>query len=220
VPVDARHAFAGGGVYPPPGPGGRLLARIASAFARRAGAAAAWESFLRGATLGPGCLLGPNAHCFNRGPREQISLGAGVVCRGIVRREVFGDGVIVVGARAYLGDDVVISCSDRVEIGEETLLGHGVQVFDNDSHPLDPEAREADWRAIRDGGRRDDDAIGHAPVRIGARAWIGLGSIVMKGVTVGEGAVVAAGSVVTADVPAGTTVAGNPARPVRPSSGP
>lgn len=215
MPVDARHAFAGGGVYPPPGPGGRALARIASAVDRRAGAAAAWGSFLGGATVADGCLLGPNARCFNRGSRERITLGRGVVCRGIVRREVFGDGIVVIGARAYLGDDVVVSCSDRVEIGEETLLGHGVQVFDNDSHPLDPEERQADWRAIRDGGRRDEKAIGHAPVRIGARAWIGLGSIVMKGVTVGDGAVVAAGSVVTSDVPARAIVAGNPARQVR-----
>jgi acetyltransferase-like isoleucine patch superfamily enzyme len=52
-------------------------------------------------------------------------------------------------------------------------------------------------------------------VRIGAHAWIGLGSIVMKGVTVGDGAVVAAGSVVTSDVPARAIVAGNPARQVR-----
>jgi acetyltransferase-like isoleucine patch superfamily enzyme len=215
VPVDFGHAFAGGGVFLPPSRPAELIGRLSAALERRAGAAGAWRSFRGGATIGPGCLLGPNARCFNSGPNERLILGSGVVCRGILRREVFGDGTLVVGANAYIGDDVIVSCCDRVEIGERTLLGHGVQIFDNDSHPIDPEAREADWNAIRRGGPRDAETIGHAPVLIGRHAWIGLASIVMKGVTIGDGAVVAAGSVVTSDVPAGAVVAGNPARPVR-----
>jgi chloramphenicol O-acetyltransferase type B len=46
-------------------------------------------------------------------------------------------------------------------------------------------------------------------------AWIGAGSIILPGVTIGEGAVVAAGSVVTKDVPSYTVVAGVPARPIK-----
>ncbi len=52
-------------------------------------------------------------------------------------------------------------------------------------------------------------------VVIGRGSWIGVGAIVLPGVTVGEGAIVAAGSVVSQDVPPYTVVAGNPARPVR-----
>ncbi len=51
-----------------------------------------------------------------------------------------------------------------------------------------------------------------APVRIGRGAWIGVGAVVLPGVTVGEAAVVGANSVVTRDVPAYAIVAGNPAR--------
>lgn len=51
-------------------------------------------------------------------------------------------------------------------------------------------------------------------VSVGARALIGIGSVVRPGVTIGADAVVGAGSVVVADVDAGVTVAGCPARPL------
>jgi len=51
-------------------------------------------------------------------------------------------------------------------------------------------------------------------VRVGARAWVGANATLVPGVEVGEDAIVGAGAVVLADVPAGTTVVGNPARPL------
>lgn len=51
-----------------------------------------------------------------------------------------------------------------------------------------------------------------APVVIKSRAFVGIGSIILPGVTIGESAVVGAGSVVTKDVEPGVVVAGNPAR--------
>lgn len=45
-------------------------------------------------------------------------------------------------------------------------------------------------------------------------AYIGSGSHIMAGVTIGEGALVAAGSIVTKTVPANMVVGGNPAKPI------
>ncbi|MDR9381546.1 MAG: acyltransferase [Natronomonas sp.] len=51
-------------------------------------------------------------------------------------------------------------------------------------------------------------------VRIGERAMIGAGAVVLPGVDIGPDAQVAANSLVTEDVPAGETWAGVPAEPV------
>ena len=53
------------------------------------------------------------------------------------------------------------------------------------------------------------------PIHIKKNAWIGAGSTILPGVTVGENAIVAAGSVVTKDVAPNTLVAGVPAKFVK-----
>jgi acetyltransferase-like isoleucine patch superfamily enzyme len=61
-----------------------------------------------------------------------------------------------------------------------------------------------------------DTATGEVrPVRIGSRCFIGGGSMILPGVTIGDEAIVGAGAVVSSDVAARTIVGGNPARPVR-----
>lgn len=51
--------------------------------------------------------------------------------------------------------------------------------------------------------------------RIGRHCFIGAGSIVLPGVTIGDESIVAAGAVVTKDVPPRSIVAGSPARVIR-----
>lgn len=51
-------------------------------------------------------------------------------------------------------------------------------------------------------------------VIIGNYVYIGSGSLIMPGVTIGNNALIAAGSIVTKSVPPRTVVAGNPARTI------
>ena len=55
---------------------------------------------------------------------------------------------------------------------------------------------------------RGDTVVGHD-------VWLGYGTLVMPGVTIGHGAVVAAGSVVVGDIPPYAIAGGSPARVVR-----
>lgn len=89
-----------------------------------------------------------------------------------------------------------------------------MQIFDNDSHPIDARERHADYLNLLE-GRARTHFIPAAPVEIGEDCWIGANSLVLKGVKIGDRSVVAAGSVVTANVSDDCVVAGNPARIVR-----
>ncbi len=103
----------------------------------------------------------------------------------------FGDGVFI------NFNCVILDCA-RVDIGEGTQIGPGVQIY-TATHPLEPNAR-AESREFA------------APIKIGRNVWIGGGAIILPGITIGDNAVVGAGSVVTHDVAAFAVVYGNPAR--------
>jgi acetyltransferase-like isoleucine patch superfamily enzyme len=70
-------------------------------------------------------------------------------------------------------------------------------------------------RFAKPGGSSSLDSVDKGPTTIGNDVWIGLGAILLSGVTIGDGAVIGAGAVVRASVPPYAIVAGNPAELVR-----
>jgi acetyltransferase-like isoleucine patch superfamily enzyme len=116
-----------------------------------------------------------------------------------------GDESILVGA--------VFMCAGSIRLGRRVVVSYHVTLADSDFHPCDPELRRQDAIAnAPEGDKRQRPPLVTRPVVIEDDAWIGIGAIVLKGVRIGAGARVGAGAVVTSDVPAGATVAGNPAR--------
>ncbi|MBB2703028.1 UNVERIFIED_ORG: maltose O-acetyltransferase [Rhizobium esperanzae] len=107
---------------------------------------------------------------------------------------------IVLGERVYFNAGCTILDSGRVTVGDRTMFGPGVQIYCAEHHN-DPALRSQGIEIAR-------------PVSIGSDVWIGGAAVILAGVTIGNGAIVGAGAVVTRDVPAGTTVVGNPARPM------
>ncbi len=61
----------------------------------------------------------------------------------------------------------------------------------------------------------EEEIVSAGPIRIGHDVWIGAGSHILSGVSVGTGAVIGAGSVVSRDVPPYAIAVGTPATPVR-----
>jgi maltose O-acetyltransferase len=121
------------------------------------------------------------------------------------------------GAHVYLGADtfVNVNCvfldSAEIRVGANVLIGPGVQLL-TVSHPL----RAADRVASPDSDARGTPVAPYRtyarPITIGDRVWLGAGTIVLPGVTIGADATVGAGSVVTADVPPNTLAFGSPCR--------
>ncbi len=147
--------------------------------------------------------------------RSRIVLEGRVLCRGVLRLENVEGSRILIHPEVYIGDNCLLSCANHIEIGAHTLLAHSVEVFDNNSHPVNWEERAADWQARMAGDGEIKGSVPSAPVHIGEHCWIGAHTLIFKGVTIGDKSVIAAGSVVTHDIPAGVLAGGNPARVIR-----
>ena len=52
-------------------------------------------------------------------------------------------------------------------------------------------------------------------IHIGKGVMVGMESIIMPGVTIGDGAIIGAGSIVTKDIPAWTIATGRPAKVIK-----
>lgn len=93
-------------------------------------------------------------------------------------------------------------------IGDFSLIGMGVQIVGRDDHAIDEIGQPSvfsTWAGDRPASPRDS-------VEISRDVWIGGGSVVLSGVSIGTGAIVGSGAVVTKNVPPFAIVGGNPAR--------
>ncbi|WP_027695872.1 CatB-related O-acetyltransferase [Vibrio litoralis] len=100
---------------------------------------------------------------------------------------------------------------DKLHIGDYVCIGAEVVILMGGNH-----THRADWFCLYPFMDYIDEAyIGKGDTFIHDGAWLGMRSMVMPGVTIGEGAIVAANSVVTKDVAPYSVVGGTPAKLVK-----
>jgi acetyltransferase-like isoleucine patch superfamily enzyme len=130
-------------------------------------------------------------------------------------------GAIDIGEDSFLAAGVQVSAQERIALGAHVLVAAGACLADHNSHSTDYRVRAGDIELFRRRMRgeadlyKDFSVIDCAPVVIEDHVWIGMNSMVFKGVRIGARSIVAAGAVVVQDVPPDVVVAGNPARVVK-----
>ncbi len=104
---------------------------------------------------------------------------------------------LTVGSQSAIGDRVIVYALGPVSLGDRVTISQGAHLC----------AGTHDWRL-------PGMPLLKLPIAVGDDAWICADAFIGPGVTVGQGAIVGARAVAMKDVAAGTTVVGNPARPL------
>jgi maltose O-acetyltransferase len=116
---------------------------------------------------------------------------------------------IYLGKHTFINMNCVFLDSGEIRIGENGLIGPNVQLY-TVSHPLRAADRlVAGWTPATG---RSIYRTSAAPIQIGSGVWIGGGTIVMPGVTIGDHVTIGAGSIVTQDIPSNVLAFGQPCR--------
>jgi acetyltransferase-like isoleucine patch superfamily enzyme len=112
-------------------------------------------------------------------------------------------GKVHIGNNVYIGEYSVLTSNEEIEIGDNVLIS--------------PHNDIVDFNHIYSDIRQTVNKQGVVAKKITIQedVWIGSGSKILMGVTIGRGAVIGAGSVVTKDVPAFHVAVGNPANTIK-----
>lgn len=138
--------------------------------------------------IGEDTLIGPG-----------VSLSAGMV----PGQECITSPVVKIGDRCLIGKGSGIVGHFSIIIGNDVWTGHHVYITDQNHGYVDV------GRPISQQSQPERSVV------IGDETWLGFGSVVLPGVTIGKHVVVGANSVVTHDLPDYCVAVGAPARVVR-----
>ena len=129
-----------------------------------------------------------------------VNIGENVRVSSSVR--IIGNGNLSIGDNTWIGPETMIVATSNISIGENVdiaprvYIGTGTHEIGTDGHRMAGKGIEKD-------------------VKIGSGTWIGTGSIILPGVTIGPMCIIAAGSVVNKDVKDNTLVGGTPAKMIK-----
>lgn len=135
---------------------------------------------------------------------ENIELGDNVYVGHNTMLKGYYRNLMQIGSNTWIGQNCFLHSGGGIRIGDFVGIGPGVQILTL-AHEFEEELEAPIITRPQV----------YKSVTIADRCDVGVGSILLPGVTIGTGAMIGAGSVVTQDVEPYTVVAGNPARLIR-----
>jgi acetyltransferase-like isoleucine patch superfamily enzyme len=134
---------------------------------------------------------------------ENVSIGSQVYVGHYAILKGYYKGNLEIGDGVWIGQQCFLHSAGNIRIGNHVGIGPGAKILTS-SHSLTPLLKSAILH----------QPIELAAVEIGEGCDLGVNSVILPGVSLGELVQVAAGAVVTKSFPARTIVAGVPARAI------
>lgn len=100
-----------------------------------------------------------------------------------------GTGEIIIGNDVFFNNNVSLNSLERIEIGDNVLIGEDVKIYDHDHKfggaPFEIKKHEFNTESVL----------------IGNNVWIGTGTIILKGTVIGNNVVIGAGCIISGTIP-------------------
>lgn len=100
---------------------------------------------------------------------------------------VVNKGALIFEKNCFVNNGCSFNCLKEIHIGENTLFGESVKVYDHD-HVIDENYNTSKNEFIK------------SPVKIGKNCWIGSNTIILKGVNIADNVVIGANSLVNKSI--------------------
>lgn len=144
-----------------------------------------------------------NSYIKIEGNDNKIFIGANCCLKNLTIDMKNENSVIKIGDKTSIEEARITSFEPyKIEIGKDCMFSADIVIMNTDVHKI----YDTTTNLKTNEGKE---------ISIGNHVWLGIRTIVLKGVNIGDNSIVAAGSIVTKDVKANTVVSGNPARQVK-----
>ncbi len=167
------------------------------------------------AAIGEQTIISVEANIYNyQGIKSKIRIGSHSSIMGELCVFKHG-GELEIGNYCFVGPRTRIQSAKKIYIGNNVLIAHDVNIIDNISHPLNSKERHLDFVRFLKHGLAEKIDLREEEIIIQNDVWIGFGSTILKGVTIGQGAIIGANTLISEDVPPFAVMVGNPARIIK-----
>src|SRR4051812_7896602 len=146
----------------------------------------------------------------NQHPAAQIEVGHDVfIGRHSWVNLTTREARLLIGDGSVIGNSFTVACGARVDVGRGVMMSDRVCLLDqlHDFRGWVAAALAEGREPTCDWGLTEAE-----PIAIGSGSWLGIGVVVLPGVTIGKGCAVGANAVVTKDLPDYAVAVGTPAR--------
>ena len=141
-----------------------------------------------------------NTSFFNiNGTLKKLSIAEEVECRRYCNFYLHQDADLTVSRNVFFNNYCSISCLGIIEIGENSIFGEGVKIYDHNHQYHTKEMKLVIER----------HAFTIGKVSIGKNCWIGSNVTILNNVTIGDNVIVGANCLVTKSIPSNTIVKAN-----------
>ena len=149
------------------------------------------------------CTLLRDSYIKIEGNNNKIFIGSNCCLKNLTIDMKNDNSVIKIGDKTSIEEARITSFEPyKIEIGKDCMFSANIVIMNTDVHKI----YDIDTGLKTNEGKE---------ISIGNHVWLGIRTIILKGVSIGDNAIVAAGSIVTKDVKANSIVSGNPAKQIK-----
>ena len=141
--------------------------------------------------IGNAFRIGNYSH-FSIHPSASLLINNRVNLRNYCNFVLGENATVILEENVFMNNYCSINALERIEIGENTLFGEGVKLYDHNHEYNEQSVEHHKFKS--------------SPIKIGKNCWLGSNVTVLKGVTIGDNVIIGAGCVIYKDVAAGTIV--------------
>jgi acetyltransferase-like isoleucine patch superfamily enzyme len=145
-------------------------------------------------SLGYGFYFGKYSSIHIEASNAKLIIGNDVYFRKFCSILLLPNSRLIIGDKVFFNNYCSLNCLGKIVIGENTLFGEGVKLYDHNHHFRDTNL------PIRDQGF----SIGN--IEIGKNCWIGSNVVILNNVTIGDNVVIGANNIIYKSIPSNCIV--------------